>query len=538
MAASRQDAAKPGYSEKQREEVAKLYRELSGNVSAIARALDITRSTVRSHIRKLGGISKPLAGGSSTGLVETKAPLPGKGLIKRYIITSAQNNTHVNKKVWESLYLLADHYEAELLVGTFSYNQNAYGELAVKAGTKRYTGKALWFDPIVEDYISDERIELANGLVWCGEMNILPTADDPLSGLATYTHRKSAIFPHVKLAMRSIATMQSEPTKFNYTTGTVTLMNYIQKKAGMKAEHHHVYGGVLVEVNHEGNWWVRQLNAHADGRLQDLDVKVERGVVTVGNRVAGITWGDLHATIADPEVLACSHDMLDELRPEHQFLHDVMEGVATNHHEAKNCHSGFKAFVRGYHNVKKELEVTISKVSSYCRPWTKTVVVDSNHDFWLTRWLVEHDYRKDPTNAVLFLEMQLQVYKQIEGFNRAFHLLEWIMKRFDCPKEVRFLQTDESYTICDKRIECGMHGHLGPNGSRGSAESLKDIGRRANTAHTHSAGIYNGLYIAGTSTLLKWDYAKGPSSWSHSHVVTYPGGSRAIVTMYAGQWRA
>jgi hypothetical protein len=79
-------------------------------------------------------------------------------------------------------------------------------------------------------------------------MNILPTANDPLEGLETYSQRKSAIFPHAKMAMRSVATMKHEGTKLNFTTGTVTQMNYIQKKAGLVGEHHHVYGAVLVEV--------------------------------------------------------------------------------------------------------------------------------------------------------------------------------------------------------------------------------------------------------------------------------------------------
>jgi len=41
------------------------------------------------------------------------------------------------------------------------------------------------------------------------------------------------IFPHAKLAMRSIPTMQGEGTKLNYTTGTVTKRNYVQKRAGI-----------------------------------------------------------------------------------------------------------------------------------------------------------------------------------------------------------------------------------------------------------------------------------------------------------------
>ena len=487
------------------------------------------------------GAKKPLAGGRTEGTKTSSAKLPSKGKVKRYILTSAQNNTMVNEPLWRNLLALAKHYSAEVLVGTYSYNQNAYGKLAVKAGTKKTRDHELWFDPCLKEYISDKRIELAPGLVWCGEMNILPTAGDPLSGLETYAHRKSAIFPHAKLAMRSVATMKGEGAKLNYTTGTVTLMNYIQKKEGLKAEHHHTYAFLVVEVNHAGNWWVRQVGAGKGGRqIQDLNVLMEDGAVTSTKAyVEAITWGDLHATISDPTTVAASIDMLNQLEPQVQFLHDVLEGVTINHHSAKDPHTRFKNHLRGLSVLSEELRRTLEVVKKYLRKATRTVVVDSNHDSaWILRWLREHDYRTDPANAILFLEVQLEVYKALECGDEKFHVLEWAMSKFGIDPSVQFLRQDESFTICGKKIECGMHGHLGPNGARGTPANLNKIGRRANTAHTHSCGIYNGLYVAGTTSRLNWDYARGPNSWTHSHVVTYVNGQRTIVTMYDGKWRA
>ena len=480
---------------------------------------------------------KPLSGGLVEGTKILRAKLPPKGQIKRYILTSAQNNTDVNRPLWENLLALAAHYGAEIMVGTFSYNQNAYGQLSVKRGTKKWTGTRLWFDPLVEPYIRDSRIEIANGLVWCGEMNIQPTAQDPLSGLETYSHRKSAIFPHAKLAMRSIATMKGEGAKLIYTTGTATLMNYIQKAAGLKAEHHHEYAFLVVEVNHAGNWWVRQVSAANDGQnIQDIDVVVADGVVSTGNRVEAITYGDIHATVVDACALASSITMRNTLRPKYQFLHDLMEGVTTNHHTAKDPHARFKNYVRGLDSLSEELRQTINVVKCFMQGEIETVVVDSNHDSdWILRWLRESDYRLDPKNAILFLETQLEVYRAIARGDKRFHVLEHLLRELE---DVHFLRKDESFTICNKKIECGQHGHLGANGARGNPRSLRKIGRRANTAHTHSTGIYDGLYVAGTNSRLDWDYCVGPSSWTHSNILTYPNGQRAIVTFYAGRWRA
>ena len=105
-------------------------------------------------------------------------------------------------------------------------------------------------------------------------------------------------------------------------------------------------------------------------------------------------------------------------------------------------------------------------------------------------------------------------------------------------KDIRFLADDESFKICGGKIENAMHGHLGPNGRFGTPENLSKMGRKANTAHTHVAGIFNGLYVAGTSSKLKWSYNHGPSAWTHSHIVTYPNGKRSIITIYANKWRA
>src|SRR5258708_30670210 len=137
--------------------------------------------------------------------------------------------------------------------------------------------------------------------------------------------------------MRSIAEMQGEGVKLNYTTGTVTQRNYIHKREGNIAEFHHIYGALLVEVNSNGNWWVRQLNQdEGTGTLQDLKVLVKDGVIIDKDaRVESVTHGDLHGVFADPQVVEASLAMVDALQPKNQFLHDVMEGAAVNPHQGR-----------------------------------------------------------------------------------------------------------------------------------------------------------------------------------------------------------
>ena len=535
------------HGEEQRELVAGLYSKHAGNIPNIAREAGLARSTVWHHLQKLG-IKKPLAGGKQRSK-EVKEPLPSAGIVKRYILTSAQNNTLIHEDFWANLTAMAKHYDAKIMVGTFSYNQNNFGKLAVKRGTKKPYENALWYDPALTPFISDATHDLAPGLTWCGNLNILPTEDNPISGLETYGGSSSIIFPHTKLEMRSIATMPDMPVKMIYTTGCITLMNYLQKKLGIKAEHHHRYAFLLVEVDATGNWWVRQVASRKNGKtIQDLNVLVEDGiVVSTEAHVEAITWGDLHATNSQPEVVESSLGMLDALRPKYQIIHDVFEGVSFSRHSIKNAplpHETFHRWLRGLHRVDEELKQTKAILEKYLRPWCKTLAPDANHDApWLQNWLTRFDYRVDPANAELFLRMQNFMYAEIRKNVTApknVNLMRYMFEKEAGlkPKAVKFLLPDESFTVGE--IELGCHGHLGANGAFGSPQNLAKIGKKATTAHTHATGIYHGLYVAGTSSKLTkdWNYTQGPSSWSWSHVVQYGNGQRTVVTMKNGKWRA
>lgn len=521
------------------QEVIEAFNSTDGNIQKTARLLGVSRTSIYHHLQT-AGIKKPRTVGRITERKVSKKPKPKKGKVKRYLLTSAQNNTKVHGNFFDNLLAYANHIDAELIVGTFTYDLSSYGPKEVKRGKAKHRAELDWA-PEVKPFICDDRVELAPGLQWCGEMNTLPTAVRPLSGLQTYTQRASGIFPHAKLAAESVASAKGEPTKFNYTTGTVTQRNYIQKKAGIKAEFHHVYGALIVEVDDQQNWWVRQIVADKSGKFYDLDLLVDKGEVTNHEGVEAITWGDIHSSSLDKtvkEVCWGKGGMLDVLQPRYQFFHDLLSGHRINHHEWKNPHEQFRLHVDGWANFSRELSHAAEFLRGADRPWIRSIVVYSNHDEpWILRWLKECDYRKDPENAELFLELQLEKYRSIRKGVRT-NLLEVGVRSMGAPMGVRFLGEDEPFAVCRGQIECGMHGHLGPNGSGGTPLGLSRMGRRANTAHTHSAGILDGLYVAGTSTRLDMRFNRGPSSWSHTHIVTYPNGKRTLVTLWNGRYRA
>ncbi len=482
--------------------------------------------------------------------------------VTRFLFTSAQSNTLLFDACWDNLLALAKHYKATLHVSRFAYIKAGLGARGDKKdwfknlNTENNPGipkedfkavKALWWDERLTPYLLDERAEVAPGLVFCGEMNILPTKAKPLSGYQVYTGRKSGIFPHVKIAMESVATMRDHATKFNYTTGTVTMRNYIARDAGLKAEFHHCYGALLVEVNEDGDWWCRQINADSEGTLYDLDMCAHNGKIGTGRGfVHSFNPGDTHAWNIDPEVFEAlwgEGGLVDTLRPKHQFHNDLLDFEPRSHHNIKKPHMQFLYHVRGREGVKQELLSTASLVEKTLRPWMTTHIVDSNHDRHIARWLEEEDGRRDPVNALFWSNLNNETYEFINKHHDEPNHFELAMRMVapSVAKKLDFIPQDGSYIICPDAgggIECGMHGDRGANGARGSAMSIAKMGRKANIGHSHSACIIDGVYQAGTCSIMKLSYNHGASSWSQSHIITYVNGKRAIICTWRGKWRA
>ncbi len=493
--------------------------------------------------------------------------LPKKGKVKTYLCTSAQNNTHIHEELYENLTAYAEHLGAEILISRFAYQRSGLNRGGDKAewaptyedqrislstedtrknpetlyGSDRY----IW-SPEVYDHVSDVRLELAPGLVWCGEWQRNPTVESPLAGFQVYTGQKSGIFPHTKLQMESVPTSKHEPAKINYTTGTITMRNYIQKGAGLKAEFHHCYGALLVEVDSDGDWFCRQLSADSDGTFYDLDVRVQDGKVTRGHRPEGLTLGDIHEDKKDMTVHELQADIHRELNPVETFYHDLLNFGRRNHHEMKDPFKRFENYIANTEDVRAEVYGAMEYIhhQSAMFPNTEHVIVDSNHDRALERWLREADWKEDPINMIFYTESVLAKLKAIAQENDDFHMLEhwWVNHEGTYGvNNVTFLDEDESHVLCDDPhggIECGMHGHLGANGARGAIRAFAKMGRRANIGHSHTAGIFEGIWQAGTSSLLDMKYNKGLSGWSHSHILTYANGKRSMITMRNGKWRA
>ncbi len=539
-----------------------VYERYAYNEVSVAEALGMSPTSVRRRIKKamhdLGVTKRPL--GVTHARSAKKVQLPKKGAVRRVMLTSLQNNTYLHDATWAAGINLAKYYDAEIMVGTFTYAPNSDGSEKRGKEMKDTLGfklKDRWYDQRALPYIADEFVELAPGLVWCGHHNMLPTNSEPLRGKESLNGRSSSIYPHTRIAMRSIATMPGDGTKFNVTTGTVGLRNYMQKNAGITAEFFHGYGFLLVEINSDGEWWFRHLNADSDGVIYDLNVYADpEGVWENEKGVEALVFGDLHRATADEQIIESTFGvggMCDVLQPRKRVFHDSHDHESRSHHNRRDPHVMYSLHKHGRESVTGE----ITKLGKFFDEYPATnadgdpsedYMIDSNHDKALNRWLKEADWRTDPVNARSILTLNLAYLDAIDAAeDDEFNPLEFALRALGYAEHVHFmnLKSDDpakvSLVVCPANgggIELGLHGDIGPNGARGSGKALSKIGRKLVIGHSHSPGIYDGTYQVGCTAKLKQGYNVGPSSWAHCHCVIYPNGKRQLLIFWNGKWCA
>jgi hypothetical protein len=509
---------------------------LHGSIDKAYRAVrqfGISRKDVREEAKRQDGLNS-IAGGA----VEAPDAQRPQAAGRRFVFTVAQNNTRLHEGFWQSLLRFVEDRDATLMVGKTRYNKSGFQNL-VSADDEENTD--VWFDPRLEPYFATESVQVTPSLVWCGELDILPTAEKPFSGMMTYTRSASSIFPHVKVQMASGPTMKFQPPRFLYTTGAVTLRNYIQRKAGQKAAFHHVFGALYVEIDDDGEWFARQIIADRNGTFYEMTDHYMPDGIERGCRVVGINWGDLHAEKEAPEFVTASNAMLDDLKPEFQFANDLSDFDPRNHHNIKDPYFMAEQFWNGLDSVEAGIKMAHAQLQRLYRPWCKTVVVESNHDQALQKWLANPVGHMDGRNAYYWHRLNTYIHECIRE-NKDHFVFEHALRSQGSLPNAEFLREDDSFLIAiddtGQGIECGLHGHRGPNGARGSSAALRNVGVRINKGHDHTASIIDGVYSAGVSATLDMKYNKGPSSWSWSHIITYQNGKRAIVTQRGIKYRA
>lgn len=446
----------------------------------------------------------------------------------RYVITYAQNATPVHTDFLQSLLTFCAENQAELIVIPGRYKN------PTSIWTHNNNNHEVW-DEKLTPYLISKRIHLRDDLVIYGDISIQPTAVRPLTGMEVFTGKSSAIFGHPKLQLLTVATNSRRP-KLMTTTGSCTILNYTDSKAGKKAAEHHVFGATIVEIGKNG-FHIRQINANSEtGSFTDLNWVYAKSK-TLAPPAEALILGDVHADNVEDIALSASFDMINELRCKRAIYHDLLDFRVRNHHSIDNfCKRYERTTLLHMHDaIEEELAKTI-KILESTPDCAKPIVIQSNHDEAFDRWLNTANPQKDPINSLLFHKMwvaKLEEFDSTEEWATAFYLY-YRMSGFE---RAKFVNREEDYSIAD--IVCGYHGDKGINGTRGTPTSYAKLGVKTVVGHRHTPSIMDGCYTVGVIGKLDQGYNDLPCSWAHANCVIYANGKRSLIFIQpdTGEWK-
>jgi hypothetical protein len=500
----------------------------------------VASRTARSWAAKLG-YTNPIEPSSPQYEEAKKNKINKKA--KRFIITWAQNNTPVHEPFLKNIEAYAKFIDAEICIIAGRY----------KNPTSVFSDKDYdtWHSRTIP-YLYANRESIHKRLVVIGDVKVSPTAVTPMTGMKGFSGSESCIFGHPKAQEETLDVLEGRPEKKMMTTGACTIPNYTDSKAGKKGEFHHTLGFVIVEIKDKKKVFTRCVTATDNGNFYDLYYKVEfkgghkkinmidgldfvsrdfegKSEVEKIKEIDGIVLGDMHFGEHDEQVVDVTLNVLmKKLKPKKVVLHDVFDGKSISHHDRKDHFAQYFKALEGTNNLKQEIDNMIAGLKPFAK--YDTIIVRSNHDDFLDRWLRDVDIRKErnPLNYPAYSEFSTLVYerKAVNG------VIPYIINQ-EYPN-MTTLGLNDSYRIHD--WEVGQHGHIGSGGSRGSINQYRQLNTKMIVGHSHAPSRKDGVIQVGTSTKLRLGYNSGASKWGHAHAIIHPNGKGQLIYFNKGEF--
>ena len=480
---------------------------------------------------------------------------PRPAAFRAYIVQH-QNMTPLHGPFYINLMARARSEGAEVIVCGQTYGKGLF-ETRKKKGALEV---APW-SSVVADSVIRHRRSLPGGVELAAEMPVMPTASRPLTGKHRYAKGRRMIFAHPKREIRTVPRPKGRDYVMLWTTGSITVPNYVLRQAGVMAVQDHQIGALVVEVDFDGRVFVRDINAHpVTGAFYDLDAYVDRGLVRMAAKVhlergmygPVIAWGDVHRNQLNPGCARIAwglggapangdRPMIDVLRPSWQVMHDLLNFTAGSHHHEHDPFKKVEKHVTGTNAVRAELKQAADLLVETKRDWCRTIVTYSNHDGHFDRWLADTDWRHDPVNAEFYLESALEKVKAVSE-KRPFVAFEHAIRKLRSDASFDFVTADSS--DCEiYGVALYLHGDRSPGGARGSTAGLSQMGMKIVKEHDHQMTAYDGVRSGGCMQGLEddvpgSDYTVGPGSWAFGATIVHPDGACQSIPFHRGAWRA
>jgi hypothetical protein len=300
------------------------------------------------------------------------------------------------------------------------------------------------------------------------------------------------------------------------------------------AERDHVIGGIVVEVDSDGLFHSRHVQAYKDGSFIDIANSEEgRGALryfsdgTIASvRAEAMVMGDVHSDLLDQKAWEATKEMARIAMPKLLIVHDLHDGQYSNPHEKGKL---LTQATQRHKTLLADLQATkdtFDKIVDFADEiGAEVVIVHSNHDDFLVRDISSMEWRGDKASALTYARLMVRQLEQgdaLQSFVDPNGRAMWLSDRDDFYAG-GFLLTN--------------HGHRGTKGSRGSLKQIQQYVYSV-LGHSHQAQIINGSVQVGCLCQLQQGYNSGLQGWIHSNCFVFPERRFLHVAIIDGKWRA
>ena len=532
--------------EKVKKELAGTYADIISNGILFPKRTDMTeagisRDRMRHYFGTVGGLRKytkelfpecfkgelkldEYASDSNINKIEKRVKK-----FKRFFITTAVSGQAVHKGFLASINKFCDLQSAKLII------------LPSHDPAHNLDSELEWiFDEDIShtkyDYVFDD-LKLNSNIMISG-IRVTAKQINPVTGLSELSQKEgSCIFASPKQALEYDAVSSDRLPHARMTTGAITISNYKSSRGtslrtAYIADFQHIIGGIIVEIKDNNIFHPTQVQAAKDGSFCHFGWEYSGN----GKKKARTSFvmGDLHAGDHDEKALAAWKEIINETQAYQVVLHDTFQGTSITHHTEHDAIIRAELAMNGLNSLEKELILTRDIVDSILalKSIKKGIIVKSNHDDFIDRYLKRCGFVNDPINFKIGCQLAAEVVNTNKDFLEEGLKLVGVGKHHN---KLKFLGVNEDYMIGNNHV--GAHGDRGANGSRGSLRSLAKSFSKGVFGHSHTPGIYKNARQIGTTSKLRQGFNKGPSSWIHCSALVYDNGQVQLINAIDGKWR-
>ena len=419
---------------------------------------------------------------------------------KKVIVSTVFSGEEYDKKAFKLLKGMAKHMNADLRLLYVHTNKN-----------KRFTEEQLEeLDPYLVQNLTFTHDENAI----CKSINVRNSCKRPLTNIEKISDDyKLIVVSSSKQQCKILPYDTNETFKVAYSTGSISKFDYKNTITAYVDQKFNKCGAVVLEYNDTLKRYLPRNIEIVNDEIYDENLVFYIDNENVKYRkttVDAMVLGDLHLPEEDFISVMTSVSQINAYKPKYVLIGDWCSFNSINHHESNKYLNKVMYYQQ---SLEDELEESTAKLNKFVDMTEdcEFLIIHSNHDEFLDKWLNSGEIEKDKQNAVTGMKLYLSYAEHKDPYFR-----------YSLDKRIKFLKKGELFSI--NSVVLSNHGHVGLCGSKANSATYVKTYSKSITGHTHSPKIEDSNYTVGTCSKLNLTYTNHLSNWAFANALVHKNG--------------